>query len=56
MNYEKLTICIPSLGCNKECLYCISKMTGFYNKANIDNFRSNINKIKILYLDISIFE
>lgn len=45
MRANNLSICIPNNGCNKNCPYCISKMT---DKVNTDSdlFKHNMNKVK----------
>lgn len=40
---ENLTISVPNMGCNKNCPYCISKMTGFI-ESDGSLFYKNINK------------
>jgi len=48
MKANDLTISIPiDKKCDKDCPYCISKMTG-YVKSNADLFWRNINKIKTI--------
>ena len=46
MKVNSLSISIPSdAKCNKNCPYCISKMTGS-SKGNFDNFFRNLNKVE----------
>ncbi|MFW6014811.1 MAG: radical SAM protein [bacterium] len=45
MKANNLSICIPNYGCNKNCPYCISKMTGYVDK-NVDLFYRNLQKVK----------
>ena len=47
MRAANLTISIPYLGCDKNCPYCVSKMTG-YPKPNSGKLRRNIDKTKTL--------
>lgn len=41
---ENLTISLPNKGCNKNCPYCVSKMTG-YIEENIELMLRNIFKV-----------
>jgi hypothetical protein len=45
MKAENLTICVPNNGCDKDCPFCVSKMTG-YVAFNENLFRQNINRVK----------
>jgi len=45
MKAQTLAISVPNLGCNKNCPYCISKMTG-YMKHNFDIMMHNLPKVK----------
>lgn len=45
MKANNLTISIPYKGCNKNCPYCISKMTGLM-KADYRTYIRNIPKVK----------
>jgi len=47
MRAQNLTISIPSKGCDKNCPYCISKMTGFID-TNSYLFKSNMKKVKTI--------
>jgi organic radical activating enzyme len=47
MRAANLTISIPYLGCDKNCPYCVSKMTG-YPKPNSGLMGRNIDKVKTL--------
>lgn len=47
MRAANLTISIPYMGCDKNCPYCVSKMTG-YPKPNSGLMRRNIDKVKTL--------
>ena len=42
---ENLTISLPNNGCNKNCPYCISKMTG-YVENNYERMIENAEKVK----------
>jgi len=44
MKANNLSISIPNYGCNKNCPYCISKMTGYSNK-NLEMFQRNLTKV-----------
>ena len=44
---ENLTISVPYKGCNKDCKYCVSKMTG-YMKSNTSLMKRNFQKVKTL--------
>jgi organic radical activating enzyme len=41
---ENLTISLPNNGCNKNCPYCVSRMTGFM-KADIELMERNLPKV-----------
>ena len=48
---SNLTIAVPYFGCNKNCEYCISRMTGNYDNNYIDEkndflFMLNFHKVK----------
>lgn len=48
---SNLTVAVPYFGCNKNCPYCISKMTGNYNNNFIEDkndylFMLNFEKMK----------
>jgi len=47
MRAANLTISIPYEGCDKNCDYCVSKMTGSI-ETNTDLMLRNINKVKTL--------
>jgi len=47
MRANNLTISIPNKGCDKNCPYCISKITGSV-KSNVDLMRRNTSKVKSL--------
>ena len=47
MRAANLTISIPYKGCDKNCPYCVSKMTGSV-KTNTPLMMRNINKVKTL--------
>lgn len=47
MKANNLTISIPNVGCDKNCPYCVSKMTGYMEK-NINLFYKNIKKAKTI--------
>jgi sulfatase maturation enzyme AslB (radical SAM superfamily) len=41
---ENLAVCVPNFGCNKNCPYCVSRMTG-YIKADLPMVTKNIRKV-----------
>lgn len=43
MKAKSLSISLPNDECNKDCPYCVSKMTG-YTESNIDKFLHNLHK------------
>jgi len=43
---ENLTISIPYKGCDKNCKYCISKMTGYTENSDIAAMMLNSRKVK----------
>lgn len=45
MKAQNISICIPNRGCDKNCPYCISKMTG-YMEANVFLMERNLPKVK----------
>ncbi len=45
MKANNLTISIPYRGCDRNCPYCVSKMTG-YIKANEEAFSENLEKVR----------
>jgi hypothetical protein len=47
MKAQTLAISIPNYGCDKDCRYCISKMTG-YLTPNQGLFQINLNKVKTI--------
>jgi organic radical activating enzyme len=47
MKANNLTICVPYKGCDKNCPYCVSKMTGQV-KSNPDLMVKNMHKVKHL--------
>jgi molybdenum cofactor biosynthesis enzyme MoaA len=47
MRAANLTISVPNNGCDKNCPYCVSKMTGFVD-PNVPLMLRNINKVKTL--------
>jgi len=47
MKAQNLTICVPYEGCDKNCPYCVSKMTG-YIEYNDYLFEKNLSKVKTL--------
>jgi len=49
MKANNLSISIPYKGCDKNCPYCVSKMTG-YLKSNNELFKTNINKVRQIAL------
>jgi len=47
MRASNLTISIPYAGCDKNCPYCVSQMTGLI-KPNVDLMFRNISKVRTL--------
>lgn len=47
MKAQNLTICVPNKGCDKDCPYCVSKMTRAV-ESNCANMSRNIEKVKTL--------
>lgn len=45
MKANNLSISVPNKGCDRDCPYCISKMTG-YSTANEDLLERNLKKVK----------
>jgi organic radical activating enzyme len=45
MRAQTLSICVPNKGCDKDCPYCISKMTGYANVKYQTIYR-NVLKVK----------
>lgn len=45
MKAQVLTVCVPYAGCDKNCPYCVSKMTG-YCQSNTDLMKRNFTKVK----------
>jgi len=41
---ENLTISVPNTGCNKNCPYCVSRMTG-YMEHNFNKMITNVGKV-----------
>lgn len=54
MKANNLTISIPYKGCNKDCPYCISKLTGHIHSSDEELMRWNIEKVKTLANNASI--
>jgi uncharacterized Fe-S cluster-containing radical SAM superfamily protein len=46
MKANNITVSIPNTGCEKNCPYCISKMTG-YMKANVELWLDNLHQAKL---------
>lgn len=44
MRAQNLSICVPYRGCDKDCAYCVSKMTG-YSEADRQRMRENLPKV-----------
>lgn len=44
MKAQNLTVSVPNRGCDKNCPYCISRMTG-YIKSNFDLMKRNHKKV-----------
>ncbi len=49
MKANNLSISIPYKGCDKNCPYCVSKMTG-YMESNNELFKINIEKVRRIAL------
>jgi hypothetical protein len=47
MRAQSLSVCIPNEGCDKNCPYCVSKITG-YEKGNYSLMMSNLPKVRTL--------
>lgn len=47
MKAQSLSVCVPNKGCNKNCPYCISQMTGM-KKASLGLMYRNLAKVKNL--------
>ncbi len=47
MRAGNISICIPNMGCNKNCEYCVSKMTGMMS-ADPQKMKGNVRKVKKL--------
>lgn len=45
MKAQNLTVCVPYKGCNKNCEYCVSRMTG-YMHPRPELFKRNLAKVK----------
>ena len=45
MRAQTLSICVPNKGCDKNCQYCISKMTG-YTDVNYNTIYRNVPKVR----------
>ncbi len=45
MKATNLSVSIPNVGCDKNCPYCVSKMTGYVD-GNIFNMIRNIEKVR----------
>ena len=45
LNAENLTISIPCKGCDKDCEYCISKITGLFKSSNPDLMLRKMRKV-----------
>jgi hypothetical protein len=41
---QNLSICVPYRGCDKDCAYCVSKMTG-YSETDRQRMRENLPKV-----------
>ena len=48
MRAQNLTICVPYQGCDKNCPYCISKMTGYISSWHWPMMERNIPKVRKL--------
>ena len=44
MRAQNLAVCVPNKGCNKNCPYCVSKMTGYID-SNYGLMKRNIRKV-----------
>lgn len=45
---QNLAICIPDNGCDKNCPYCVSKITGKMHNSNPKLMSSNVKKVRTL--------
>ena len=45
MKTNNLTVSIPYKGCDKNCPYCVSKMTGFMKKSDADLMLDRVDKV-----------
>jgi len=45
MRAQNLSICIPNYGCNKNCPYCVSNMTGMIRPA-VDRLLNAVTKVE----------
>jgi len=48
MKAQNLSICVPYNGCDKNCPYCISKMTGYTEGQHGQLMDRNVNKVRQL--------
>jgi len=48
MRAQNLTVCVPYTGCNKNCPYCISKMTGYSKNSGDHLMAQNLKKVRYL--------
>jgi len=53
MRANNLTICVPNRGCDKNCKYCISKMT-FEPESNYQLMVRNAKKVAKIALFIEL--
>jgi len=54
MKAGNLTISVPNKGCNKNCPYCVSKITG-KTESNVDLMIRNTDKVKTLAKAAQVF-
>lgn len=54
LNAGNLTISVPYYGCNKNCPYCVSQMTGNFTN-NISLFYANLDKVKTVAKSANVY-
>jgi organic radical activating enzyme len=54
LNAGNLTISVPYYGCNKNCPYCVSQMTGNFTN-NTSLFYANLDKVKTVARSANIY-
>lgn len=48
MRAGNVSVCIPYKGCDKNCEYCVSKMTGMQMESDPSLMKANVKKVKKL--------